>query len=137
MKKIHELVHKFNNPNLGILFIRIALGVVFISEGWTKISHIEYVAGFFGVIGIPVFLAYFVSYFEFVAGILLICGVFVRYVGIILSAIMLVAIAKVHFVHGFNVQNGGYEYVYVLLLSAMSLVTFGSGPYSVKKFLNK
>jgi putative oxidoreductase len=135
MNKIHELIHRLNNPNMGILFIRLALAAVFINAGWFKVSNLEMVVGGFGEAGIPAFLAYVVSYGEFIGGIALLLGIFARYFGILLSIIMAVAIAKVHFVNGFNLQNGGYEYVLVLLLGAMAMVTFGSGKYSVAGWL--
>jgi len=131
MKKIQELVERLHNPDLASLFVRIALGVVFIYAGWFKVSNIDMVVGGFAQSGFPMFSAYFVAYAEFIGGILLVLGVAVRYVGIILAIIMAVALFKVHLAAGFSLQNGGYEYVFVLLLGALSLVTSGAGKYSV------
>ncbi|MDO8655445.1 MAG: DoxX family protein, partial [bacterium] len=118
-------------------FVRIALGVVFINAGWLKLGAMDMVIVGFGTVGIPAQLAYVVAYAELFSGLLLILGIFVRYAGIVLAIIMLVAIAKVHFVNGFGLQNGGYEYVFVLLLGALSMITMGSGKYSLARTLKK
>lgn len=135
MNKIHELVHCLNNPDLGMLFLRLGLAATFLNAGWFKVSNIAMVVGGMGEAGIPAILAYIVSYGELLAGLALLVGIFSRYAGILLSIIMVVAIAKVHFVNGFSLQNGGYEYNLVLLLAAMAMVTFGSGKYSLAGWL--
>ncbi|MCE9548866.1 DoxX family protein [Candidatus Nomurabacteria bacterium] len=132
---IHSMLHRLHNTDLGILLIRIAIGVVFINAGWLKVSSMEQVVTGFGSIGIPAFLAYFVAYAEFLGGILFVLGLFVRYVGVITSVIMLVALFKVHFVNGFSLANGGYEYVLVLLLGSLAMVTLGAGSYSLAHYL--
>lgn len=131
MNKINAYVERLHNPDLAILFVRIALGVVFIYAGWFKVSNIDMVITGFAQAGFSMSIAYLVAYSEFIGGILLVLGVLVRYVGIILAIIMAVAIAKVHLAAGFSLQTGGYEYVLVLFLGALSLVTSGSGKYSI------
>ena len=136
MKKIHECIERLHNPDLAVLLIRIALGVVFINAGWMKINNIDMVVGGFASIGIPMSLAYFVTYAEFIGGILLVLGVAVRYASIVLAIIMLVA-TKILFIKGFSLQGGGYEYVLTLFLAAASLVTTGSGAYSLARVWKK
>lgn len=135
MNNIHTMLHRLHNPDLGILFIRIALGVVFINAGWFKINDMDMIVGYFGTMGIPSMLAYLVAYTEFIGGILMLLGIFVRCAGIGLSLVMLVAIWKVHLVNGFSLANNGYEYVLVLLLGSLAMVTLGSGAYSLARFL--
>jgi putative oxidoreductase len=137
MNKIHELIHRLHNPDLGILFIRIALAATFISAGWFKVSNLAMVVDGMGQAGIPAFLAYIVSYGELIGGVALLIGIFARYFGILLSVIMAVALFKVHFENGYSLQNGGYEYVLVLLLGALAMVTFGSGKYSLAGWLKR
>lgn len=136
MNSLHALMHRLHNPDLGILFIRLALGVVFINAGWMKISDMEMVVGFFGQLGFSAGLAYFVSYAELIGGIAFILGIFTRYAGVFLAIIMLVAI-KVLFPSGFSLANNGYEYPFVLMLASMALVTFGSGAYSLAGLLKR
>lgn len=137
MNSPHDMIHKLHNPDLGSLLLRLAVGVVFIHAGWGKVNGMEQTISAFASMGFPAVLAYFVAYAEFVGGIALVVGMFTRYVGIILSVIMAVALFKVHFANGFGMQNGGYEYVYVLLLSSMALVTLGAGKYSLACLLCK
>lgn len=134
MNKIHALVERLHNPDLGILLIRLALGVAFINAGWFKVNNIDMVVTGFAQIGIPAFLAYFVSYAELIGGALLILGVLVRYVGIIFAIIMLVAIVKVHGANGYSLATEGYEYVFTLGLAALALAALGAGKYSLVKF---
>jgi putative oxidoreductase len=131
MNKINAYVERLHNPDLAILLIRIALGLVFINAGWFKVTNIDMVVGGFAQSGIPAFLAYFVAYFELIGGVAIILGLATRYVGIVLAIIMAVAIYKAHWAAGFSLQTGGYEYVLVLLLGAVSLVTSGPGKYSL------
>lgn len=135
MNSIHEALHRMHNPDLGILLLRVALGLVFINAGWLKITNMEMVVTGFSMIGVPAFLTYVVSYGELIAGILFILGIFVRYAGILIAMIMTVALFKVHFLNGFSLQTNGYEYVLVLLLGSIAMVTFGAGRYSLARIL--
>jgi putative oxidoreductase len=134
---MNQLMNRLWNPDLGLLFVRLALGAVFIYAGWFKINNIEMITGFFGTLGFSAFWAYVVAYAEFLGGIAFVLGVAVRYFGIITSVIMLTAMFKVHWAKGFSLSNGGYEQVLVLLLLSLCLVVSGAGKYSVSKFLNK
>jgi len=137
MSNIHTIINRLNNKDLGILLIRIAIGAVFVHAGWLKIQMMDAVVNGFTSSGIPAALAYFVTYVELIGGAALILGVFVRYTGVLLAIIMLVAIGKVHISNGFGLQNGGYEYVFVLLLSSLALVTLGAGAYSLGRLFKR
>jgi len=137
MQNVHALVHRLNNPDLGILCIRIALGAVFIYHGWAKIGSMEQTIGFFASLGFASFLAYFVAWAELIGGIALVAGFLVRYAGILLSAVMVVAVVKVHLANGFNVATGGYEFALTLLLGSLALIFLGSGAYSLAGFLKR
>ena len=97
----------------------------------------DMVVGMFATFGIPAVFAYFVAYAELICGIAMVLGIFVRYAGILLAVIMLVAIIRVHGPNGFSLQAGGYEYVLVLLLCSLAMVTLGAGKYSVAQMLKK
>ncbi|MBI2888678.1 MAG: NUDIX domain-containing protein [Candidatus Liptonbacteria bacterium] len=135
MNTVHGALHRLHNPDLGVFFVRIALGAVFMHAGWLKLGDMNMVVTGFASMGFPAWLAYVVAYAEFLGGIAMILGIFVRYAGIILAVIMFVAFWKVHAANGFSLANGGYEYVFVLFSSALALVAFGSGKYSLARLL--
>jgi putative oxidoreductase len=137
LHKIHEIIHKLDNKDAAMLFVRIAVGVVFINAGWMKINNIDFVVQGFASMGLPAFMAYFVTYAEFIGGIAVLIGIFVRYFGVILAIIMLVATFKAHWAQGFSLANGGYEYTFVLFFLSLSLIATGAGKYSVAKLLPK
>ena len=137
MNPIHQLMHRLHNPDLGLLFIRLALGVVFINSGWAKVTNLEGVVGFFATLGLPAFLAYLVAYVEFLGGIAFVLGILVRYFGLLTAIIMAVAIVKVHWANGFNPADGGYGYVLVFLLASLAIVTMGAGSYSLARLFRK
>lgn len=136
MKKLHAFMHRLHSPHWASLFLRIALGAVFISAGWMKLTDMAMTTGFFSSMGIPVWMAYFVAYAEFIGGILLILGLFARYAGIILAVIMLVATFMLS-KNGFSLAKGGFEYPFVLMLASLAIVTLGSGKFSVAHLMKK
>ncbi len=132
-----EFMKKLHNADLGILLIRVALGIVFIYAGWFKLNNMEMVIGGFASMGFATWLAYLVAYVEFLGGIALVLGIFVRYVGILLAIVMLVAMIKVHIPNGYSLANNGYEYVLLLMLASLAITTLGAGKYSVAKLFKK
>lgn len=115
--------------------LRLALGIVFVVHGYQKIFQQGFgnVGDFFAGLGIPaaLFFAYVVSLVEFVGGILLLLGVYVRFVAVLLAVTMLVAGLVVHLPNGFAVSNSGYEYAMVLMFASVSLVLSGGGALSL------
>ncbi|MEK7095238.1 MAG: DoxX family protein [Patescibacteria group bacterium] len=128
---MNKFINRLQNADLGIFFIRLAIGIVFVHAGWLKLSDMDMAVTGFAAGGMPAFLAYLVAYGEFIGGILLILGLWVRYAAIVIGIIMIVAIFKVHLVNGFGMSKGGFEYPLVLLLGALSIITLGEGKYSV------
>jgi putative oxidoreductase len=135
LSNIHALVHRLHNPDAGILLIRIAVGLIFLLHGWSKLQGMDNVVAWFATLGFPAFLAYFVAWSEVLGGLALLVGIFVRYVGILLGIIMVVAIIKVHIDKGYSVATGGYEFALVLMLGAFAITTFGAGAYSLARYL--
>lgn len=130
---MHTFMHRFHNPDVAKLLLRIALGIVFIVAGWMKISNMEFVVTMFGTMGLPAFVAYVVSYGELISGIALLLGVFAMYAASFVAIIMLAATLMVHWPNGFSLANGGYEYTFVLLFIALAVITLGSGRYALVK----
>src|SRR3989344_1804982 len=134
---MHDFMHRFHNPDLGILLLRVALGVVFVYHGCGKVGNMEQTIGFFGSLGFAPWLAYFTAWAETIGGMALIVGIFSRYAGAVLAAVMGVAVVHVHWQNGFSVGQGGYEFALVLLLGSLAVITFGSGRYSLAGWLRK
>lgn len=117
------------------LAMRLALGIMFIAHGLTKVFVFTPAgtAGFFESIGIPGFLAYPVMAFEVIGGLMLVLGVYARWVAAI-AVIQLFVAATVHFGNGwsFTNPNGGWEYPIFLTISALVVALLGEGPYAAK-----
>lgn len=118
-----------NCKDAGLFLIRLALAIVFIYHGYGKLANMEMTIGFFAKLGFPAILAWLVALGELGSGLAMLLGVLVRYAGILIAVIMLVAILKVKMAMGFG--NGGYELDLVLLLTALGVSMLGGGKYSL------
>lgn len=118
-----------------ILLLRLALGVMFLAHGFTKIFVFTPAgtAGFFQSIGFAGWLAYPVMAFEVLAGFALIFGFFARYVAVI-AAIQLFVASTVHFGNGwsFTNPNGGWEYPIFLTIAAAVIALAGDGAAAIR-----
>jgi len=116
---------------LALVVLRAVLGAVMIGHGSHKVfGGLHDFTGFVGSLGIPAWLGYVAAFTEFAGGILLLFGLFTRFVAFALLIDMTVAISKVHWKHGF-MGNGGYEFPLALLAIAFALIFFGAGPISL------
>lgn len=120
-------------------FMRIALGIMFLAHGLTKVFVFTPAgtAGFFDSIGFPGFLAYPVMAFEVIGGILLITGVYSRWIAAI-AVVQLFVASTVHFGNGwsFTNANGGWEYPIYLTVSALVVALLGDGKFALKPSTN-
>lgn len=104
-----------------LLVARIIIAVIFIIAGWMKVSNMDQTVGFFGTLGIPAFLAYIVSYAEFLGGIALLLGLWTDLATIGLGIIMLGAIWFTH--------KGGFPAFGMPLVTLASLIAIlAAGP---------
>ena len=117
------------NKDIALLLLRIGVGVIFILAGWGKLTGIEGTQGFFGSIGIPLpgLMAWVVALVEFVGGIMVLFGAYIRIPSILLAVIMVVAIITTKFGQEFT----AYRLDLMLLLVSASLAMLGSGKFSV------
>lgn len=118
------------------LILRLILGAMFLAHGLTKLLVFTPAgtAGFFESVGFPGLLAYPVIAFEIAAGVLLILGVYARWVAAAATLQLLVA-ASVHFGNGwsFTNPNGGWEYPVFLALTALALALQADGALTLKR----
>jgi len=119
--------------NVGLLALRVAIGVIFIYMGYSKLgpNHAG-AAGLFEAIGFPGggnFWAYFVGTFELVGGLMALFGAYLRFAAVWLSIIIVVAMLTVH--------RGGPFVGYFLPLSVLggclALLGAGAGSYRAVK----
>jgi len=133
------MLYKHSSSPFALLFIRLALGIVFIMHGYDKlfVAGIENTASFFERLNIPLpyLNAQLVSNLEFFGGILLVLGLLTRPLALMFMADMLVALFTVHLKNGFWTRDGGYEFVLVLAIVSLALVFSGAGSFSLDRLL--
>ena len=128
------------HTDLGLLLLRLVLGVVFIYHGsqklfgWFEGSGMEGFTKAVEGLGMTMpsagFNAYAAALSEFGGGILLILGLFVRVAGFFLAATMAVAVFVVHS-GAFAVKSGGMEYALTLGVVSVALCLMGGGRLGV------
>jgi putative oxidoreductase len=129
--------------NLGLLALRVTLGLVFLGHGAQKSIGAFGGPGFAGATGFIGNLGFRPARLwaglavggELLAGALYLLGLFTPVAGLLVLGTMGVAIAKVHGPKGFFAQNGGYEYNLVLIIAALALALVGPGAYSLDHLL--
>jgi putative oxidoreductase len=129
--------------DLGLLALRLVLGAVFLAHGAQKAfgafggPGFEGAAGFIGSMGFrPArFWTALAVGGELAAGFLFLLGLLTPLAGLLVLATMAVAIAKVHGPKGFFVQDGGYEYNLVLIVTALAVAATGPGRFSLDYLL--
>lgn len=125
--------------NLGLLIIRIAIGLTIATHGLNKIfggGKIKGTAGWFASIGMkmPLINAWMAALTEIGAGLLLAVGLLTPLAAGALIAVMMVAGITSHLRNRwfiFNANGGGVEYVVVLALVALGIAITGPGEWSL------
>lgn len=124
--------------NLGLLIIRVVVGVTLATHGLNKIfggGKIAGTAGWFGSMGMkmPKVNAWMAALTEIGAGLLLAIGLLTPLAAAGMIAIMVVAFITTHWKNGWFIFNpgGGVEYVVVLAAVGFGLACTGAGEWSV------
>jgi putative oxidoreductase len=126
--------HRFQNPDLGLLLIRLMLGVVGVFHGGQKLfglfggPGLKATAGAFEGLHLPqpTAGAVLAGAAEFFGGILLALGIFPRLAALPWAFAMFVAAFKVHYPN-FSAQNNGMEYPLTLAIVLIGLFFTGPG----------
>ena len=127
--------------DFGLLILRVCLGGMFMSHGMQKLF------GFFGGTGISGFSKYLTSLgfapatlwayiagcTELVGGLLLVIGLFTRGAAAWLCIFIIIAGVTVHLSKGFFIQNGGFEYPFIIASVCIALAIMGGGKFSLTK----
>jgi putative oxidoreductase len=116
---------------LGLLALRLALGVIFFSHGYPKLAHQGAgMQAFFVQHGLPGNFVYIAGVLEVFGAILLVLGLFTRGAALLLAIEMGVAIWKVHSSAGYLAVHE-YEFPLTLLTACFALATVGAGTISL------
>lgn len=119
----------------GLLILRLALGLMWLSHGLMKVFvfTVPGFAGFLAKIGLPPALALPIIAAEIVGGLLIIAGVYARQVSVLLIPIMLGAL-NFHAGNGwvFSAPGGGWEYPAFLAIAQVVLALAGEGAFALK-----
>jgi uncharacterized membrane protein YphA (DoxX/SURF4 family) len=118
--------------------MRIVLGVIFLVHGISKFQmSLGNVSGFFQSVGLPGWVAYVTAFVEVIGGLLMILGLFTRYVSIAFGVVMLGAIFTLKLQNGLtgDGQASGYEFELVLLVVSAYFALNGEQGYSVDRAL--
>ncbi|MEO2075991.1 MAG: DoxX family protein [Bacillus sp. (in: firmicutes)] len=129
--------------NIGLLLIRLVIGVLFIGHGAQKLFGwfggygLKGTGGWFESIGMKpgVTMALFAGLAELVGGLLFALGLLTPLAGIMIAATMLMAIVKVHAPNGLWSTANGYEYNLTLIAVAIGVALIGPGTYALDAFL--
>lgn len=138
------------DDNLGSLFLRLGLGIVFFPHGAQK------VLGWFGGLGFsktievfttklhfPVILVLILMAIEFLGSIFLVAGFLTRIWAFGIGAAMTICALMNHVQHGFFMnwfgqqQGEGFEFHILVLAMATGLILLGGGKASVDRNLSK
>jgi putative oxidoreductase len=124
----------------GLLFIRAALGVVFVMHGGQKLFQFghEGVTGAMAGLGLPMpaVSAAAIIAVELLGGLALLSGTFTRMFAFLLAGAMGVATVTAHLANGFFLP-AGYEFTLTLMLVSLGVIFTGAGAYSVDALVSR
>ncbi|MBF6631189.1 MAG: DoxX family protein [Comamonas sp.] len=111
----------FHHPRAAMVLLRIALAVLMLFHGWSKIAHgVGGIEAMLIQAGLPGFLAYAVFIGEVLAPLLLLVGLWVVPAALTVAASMVVALVLAHAGHFFDLSRSGG---WALELQAFFLIT--------------
>jgi putative oxidoreductase len=136
------------DASIAIFIVRVVLGVIFFAHGAQKVLGwfggygLKGTVGYFTSMGMPLPLAYLVCLLEFLSGIGLVVGFLARLCALAAAAIMIGAMATVHWQHGFFLnaelkpgKGHGIEFTLALLAMALAVLIDGAGAFSIDRWL--
>ncbi len=127
-KIINSWSYNFAHRSLGLLLIRIAVGLVFFMHGWGKIGNLTSVEGMFVGFGLPGTTGIFIAWLEVIGGLAMILGILPRIFGALFGIEMLVAIFLTGFGRGLYHPH---ELEIFLMLVSFGIMFTGSGRFAL------
>src|SRR5208283_2701818 len=139
---MNTLLRFFFIPREGpasILLIRLAVGLIFFTQGILKYSDANMGAGRFTRIGFPhaYFTAHFVGAFEVVCGVLVLLGLWTRVAAVPLLIVITTAIATTKVPELFRAGQGFWYMVsdartdFAMFCSLLFLISVGAGAWAL------
>ena len=130
--------------NLGLLIIRLVVGLTFAGHGTQKLFGWfggygpKGTGGWMESIGIKpgVLMAVLAGLSELIGGLLFAAGLLTPVGAALIVVTMLMAIVKVHGPNGYWVTSNGYEFNLALIAVAIGVALIGAGTYSLDSLLN-
>ncbi len=121
---------------LGLLLLRVALGVIFVYHGYPKLfGHTHDAVQTFTHLGLPPYFVYIAGVIETFCGCMLIAGLFTRIAGLLLAAEMAVGLWSAHNIVTNPMAVRNYELPLVLAVATFALATVGAGLISFDQAL--
>jgi putative oxidoreductase len=122
----------------GLLFLRVVVGLTLAAHGLQKLpgwfggGGPKGTAGFMAALGFraPGLMTYLAALSE-LAGFLFAAGFLTPFAALAMVAVMVTAIATVHWNNGFFIASGGYEFNLTLLAVAAAVAATGPGRFSI------
>lgn len=127
-----------HNNALGVLVLRLTVGVLMLFHGISKVMHpgsVEGIGNTLSSAGLPSFIAYGVYIGEVVAPLMIVLGIHCRYGALLMVANMVIAIMLVHANDMFVLtEHGGWrlELQGLYMFGALAIVFLGSGRIAIK-----
>lgn len=125
-----------NNPDIGKLILRLAVGVLILLHGINKVLHgVGFIQAMLVHHHLPAFMAWGVYIGEIVAPLMIIIGYYTRAGALLIVIDMLFAFALAHMGQIFMLsRTGGWalELEGMYLLTALALVFLGPGKYKMR-----
>ena len=125
--------------DLSLLMIRLVLAYGFLDPAMKKVENFNGIIDWFASLGIPApaLNAFLATTTELLGVLLLTIGLGLRIFTLPLIIVMIVAIVTVHWSHGFEAGDNGFEIPLYYIIMLFVLHTHGSGKYSVDALLRK
>jgi putative oxidoreductase len=115
------------------LLLRWMLAAIFIYHGQQLVGGEGHQWGANWNPSLPAAAQLAVAWGQLLGGMALALGFLTRLAALGIIVIMGGAIATVHWPHGFNIQQGGYEYNAAIIVLCLCLVLGGPGPIAVDR----
>ncbi len=131
----------FDKKNLGLLILRVGLGLSFMMHGWPKLAggqeKWEQLGGAMSTIGIaffPIFWGFMAAATEFFGGLFLVLGI-LTFPSLLLLLFTMIIATIVHVSRGDSYST--ISHALELAIVFLSMICLGSGKYTLKNIIKK